>query len=45
MATKSKRRPPRIIGPMSDAMHQAVTSELVRLSLSGRPNRPELRVG
>lgn len=28
--------------PMSDAHHAAITTELVRLTLCGRPGRPEL---
>jgi len=29
-------------GPHSDAAHKAITAELIRLSLGGRPHRPEL---
>ena len=28
--------------PVSDAHHAAITTELVRLTLGGRPGRPEL---
>lgn len=32
----------RKIGPHSDAAHHAIAAELVRLTLGGRPERPEL---
>lgn len=47
----SKRRPaaPQLsrrwrVGPHSDAAHRAITTELVRLTLGGKPDRPELLV-
>lgn len=31
-------------GPHGDAAHRAISAELVRLTLGGKPDRPELQV-